>query len=112
MALLMSAALLSSAIPAPASECVATSATVVKSCHMDCCSQKRCCLNSQKQRQQLPAFPLANHSGLNQQVIAILALRLAVSRVDLTQAAGFSLTRTITFRHFAPGPALLCTFLI
>jgi hypothetical protein len=106
------AALCTSAVRLPALECAVVSAPIGKSCQMDCCANKSCCLQSQKKQHELPKTPLTRDNGLNQQLVAVVAPLLTTDRIKFPEIASSPYLSAIQVTHLAPKPALLCTFLI
>jgi hypothetical protein len=79
---------------------------------MDCCANKRCCLESQKKQHELPKLPLTQGGGSNQQLVAIVAARLTTDQIQFPKMETSSRSSAMHVTLPAPQLALLCTFLI
>jgi hypothetical protein len=110
--LVILAALCTSAVRLPASECAVASAPIGMSCHMDCCANKSCCIESQNGRHELPKLPLTQNTASHQQLVAIVAPCLTTREFQFSNIEPSSHSSATQLMLSAPNPALLCTFLI
>jgi hypothetical protein len=101
------------AVRLPAVECAVASAPIGKACHLDCCGNKTCCIESQKKQHGLPKPPLSCDNGPNQQLVAIIPFPcLTSAHLEFPEIETSPPSPAIQFTHGAPKRALLCTFLI
>jgi hypothetical protein len=105
------AAVFTSVVRLPASVCAFSSAPIGKACHLGCCADKSCCVDSQK-KHDLPSPPLAKDGSSNHQLIAIVATSLTISVFEFHSIEVSPESSANQVGRPTPRPAFLCTFLI
>jgi hypothetical protein len=104
-------ALFTSAMRLPANSCPVASAPIGKACQPECCANKSCCIDSEKNHN-VPSPPLAKYDGSNNQLVAVVAPCLTDSVIEFQPIQISPHSLAIRIASSAPRPALLCTFLI
>jgi hypothetical protein len=111
-AALMLAALVTSSVKLPASECVAAGSPIGKSCRMACCANKTCCIDSQKKQHEPAKLPVTRDNASDQQFVAAIAAPIISAHLNVDAVEQLRDSTAAGYCRFALRPALLCTFLI